>query len=208
MSSGLRLIAAIAIICFLVVAGLLGGLQDLQPGFVEDPVVAAEIADRILPIGRLGGAQPYKAMDFRARYDMAAAYLQSAEAGASQTWMLLTSLPPTDFDPDGELDRGMRKEWDYDALEADGPPVAHSLRFRGQALTADSQVFRTADGVRRRQLIVPLNWGGRMVFIAAHGPAEVVTIEAVQAALDAIEGDALPLLPPEPEDANAQETPE
>lgn len=203
MSPGLRLLAAIAVICFLVLAGLLGGLQDLQPGFVEDPALAAELAERVLPIEPLGGAQPYKAMDFRERFDMAAVYLRSPDTGSGQTWMLLTSMPPTDFDADGELDRGMRKEWDYDGLEASGPATTYPLRFRGQALTAEGQEFRAADGRARRQLIVPLDWGGRMVFVAVHGPSDVVTVPALQAALDATEGDAVPLLPPAPDDADA-----
>ena len=43
MSPGLRLLGAIAIILFLVVAGLLGGLQDLRMNIREDPALAVEV---------------------------------------------------------------------------------------------------------------------------------------------------------------------
>ena len=55
MSPGLRLLGAIAIILFLVVAGLLGGLQDLRMNIREDPALAVEVHAVSFPIPEQAG---------------------------------------------------------------------------------------------------------------------------------------------------------
>jgi len=196
MSPGLRVIAAIAIILFLVVAGLLGALQDLQGQFVRDPVFAAELGERIFPIGSVAGTQPYQYQDVRERFQMAAVYSKSAETPSDGIIMIVASLPPGNLKLDGEIDRGMRKEWDEGSFKEVGNMSLVSLVFRDTPIMAQEKNFRDANGATRRQFVTQLNWGEQLIVLTINGPSEQVTREVLQAALNGIEGEALPLIDP------------
>lgn len=207
MSPGLRLIAAIAIILFLVVAGLLGALQDLQNQFIKDPVFAEELGERIFPIGSVAGTQPYQYQDVRERFQMAAVYSKSAEKPSDGVIMIVSSLPPQNLKLDGDLDRGIRKEWKEGSFEQQGADSTANFMFRGDAVFAQQKDFKNHDGAMRRQYVAQLNWGDQLIVLGINGPADQVTHAALQTALDEIEGEPMPFLDP-PEETDEAEASE
>jgi hypothetical protein len=198
MKPGTRLLAAIAIILFLVVAGLLGGLQDLRRLHTQDPAASAELGKLILPLTPIDGAMAYQAQDLREDFNMASAYYRSKEGAANGVLLILASAPLSDLSKMDNWDQGIQREWDrgdFERLET--PAVQQDFYFRGQATLARTKLFQNSAGQQRQQYVIPIIWGEQQVFIQVNGPAEVVTMAAVQAMLDSVEGEPQPLSPPE-----------
>jgi hypothetical protein len=197
MKPGTRLLAAIAIILFLVVAGLLGGLQDLRRLHTQDPAASAELGKLIFPLTPIDGAVAFQAQDLRENYGMASAYYQSKEGAADGVLLILASMPPGDFSEADNWDQGIQREWnrgDFERVET--AAAQQDFYFRGQATLARTKVFQNPAGQQRQQFVIPITWGEQQVFLQVNGPAEIVTIEAVQAMLDSVEGEPQPLSPP------------
>ena len=192
MSPGLRLLGAIAIILFLVVAGLLGGLQDLRMNIREDPALAVEVHAVSFPIPGIAGAEPYKVMDLRERYQFASVYLTNSDPPSEGTIMIVSRLPIANT-AEGNQERGIKKEWKQGDFKREGEASQQLLQFRDQTLYATVQEFRAPDGRERRQMLVPLDWAEDRVTIQINGPSTEVTLEAMQAALNQIEGGPQPL---------------
>lgn len=193
MSPGLRLLGAIAIILFLVVAGLLGGLQDLRMNIREDPALAAEVHAVSFPISGLAGAEPYKVMDLRERFQFASVYLTNSEPPSDGVIMIVSRMPVENVDEEGDLERGMKKEWDEGGFERRGESSLELLNFRSQTVYAKVQEFVNDTGAVRLQLHLPLDWGGDRVFVQVNGPQQDVSIDALQAALESIDETPQPL---------------
>jgi hypothetical protein len=202
MSSGLRLLAAIALIAFLVVFGMLTALQELRTVNLVDPVAAARLGNLILPVQPIGGALPYKSQDYRDRFGMASAYYQAGEGESSELIMILSSMPPEKFREDGEWDQGLQKEWDSEGFRQIGGQTTQQFYFKGQAVLGRFKLFQVEDQTSRHQFVVPVRWGKQLVWVQVNGPSETVTAESVQSMLDSVEGEPGPFLETilEPED--------
>jgi hypothetical protein len=198
MSPGLRLVAACTVILFLVVAGLLGGLQDLNQQMRKDPVLAAEIHAMSFPIPGIAGAKPYGAMDLRQRFGWASVYLKSSEDPSDSVIMIVSRLPGENVRLDGDFDKAMNREWDKGSFKQIGSVREVNLQFRGEQHFAQLQVFQDDAQALRHQFLLGLPWGGQLVYVQANGPAELLTQASLQAALDGVEGDAQELVPPDP----------
>lgn len=207
MSPGLRLLGAVAIILFLLLAGLLGGLQDLRMNIREDPALAAEVHAVSFPIAGVGGAEPYKVMDLRERFQFASVYLSNSDPPSNGVIMIVSRMPIENIDPEGDLERGMKKEWKQGDYRHDGEPRQQLLHFQGSTVYARVQEFVNGAGLARVQLHLPLDWGGERVFVQVNGPKEVVTAEAMQTALESVVDPAQPLFV-EPTEEDEAEGPE
>jgi len=205
MSPGLRLLGAIAIILFLIVAGLLGGLQDLRMNIREDPALAAEVHAVSFPIEGIAGAEPYKVMDLRERFQFASVYLTNSDPPSDGVIMIVSRMPVDNVDPEGDLERGIKKEWEQGDFRRNGEPRQQLLRFQGDVVYAKVQEFVNDSGLARTQVHLPLEWGGERVFVQVNGPKAVVTAGALQAALESVVGPAQPLfVEPTEEEGEAQ----
>lgn len=193
MSPGLRLLGAIAIILFLVVAGLLGGLQDLRMNLREDPALAVEVHAVSFPIPGLAGAEPYKVMDLRERFQFASVYLSNSDPPSDGIIMIVSRMPAENVDEEGDLERGMKKEWDEGDFERRGEGSQELLRFRSQTVYAKVQEYVDDAGAVRLQVHLPLDWGGDRVFVQINGPQTDVSMAALQEALDSITETPQPL---------------
>jgi len=205
MSPGLRLVAACTVILFLVVAGLLGGLQDLNQQLRKDPVFASELHAVSFPIPGIAGAQPYQAMDLRQRFGWASVYLKSSENPSDGVIMIVSRLPGENVRLDGDFDKGMNREWDEGSFEPLGGVREVNVQFRGVQHFAQLQVFQDDALALRHQFLVGLPWGGETVYVQANGPAELLTQASLQEALDGLDGEAQELLPPEPDESSESE---
>jgi hypothetical protein len=202
MSSGLRLVAACTVILFLVVAGLLGGLQDLNQSMRKDPVFASELHAVSFPVPGIAGAQPYQAMDLRQRFGWASVYLKSSGNPSDGVIMIISRLPSENVRLDGDFDKAMNREWKAGSFQPLGSVREVNVQFRGQQHFAQLQVFRNDTQALRHQFLVGLPWGGQTVYVQANGPAELLTQASLQEALDGVEGEAQELVPPETEPAS------
>lgn len=192
------MVAACTVILFLVVAGLLGGLQDLNQQMLKDPVFASELHEVSFPIPGIAGAKPYQAMDLRQRFGWASVYLKSSEIPSAGVIMIVSRLPGENVRLDGDFSKGMNREWEVGSFQPLGAMREVNVEFRGQQHYAQLQVFQDDAQTLRHQILVALPWGGETVYVQANGPAELVTQASLQAALDGVTGEAQELLPPEP----------
>lgn len=208
MSPGLRLVAACTVILFLVVAGLLGGLQDLNQNLRKDPVFASELHEVSFPIPGIAGAQPYQAMDLRDRFGWASVYLKSSEDPSDGVIMIVSRLPGENVRLDGDFDKGMNREWESGSFEPLGTMREVNVQFRGQQHFAQLQVFQDDAQALRHQFLVGLPWGGQTVYVQANGPAKLLTQASFQQALDGVVGEAQELVQPEPEPESTNEAPQ
>lgn len=203
MSPGLRLLGAFAIIMFLIIAGLLGGLQDLRMNIRQDPALAAEVHAVSFPIAGIAGAEPYKVMDLRARFQFASVYLTNSDPPSDGVIMIVSRMPAENVDEEGDLERGMKKEWDQGDYRRNGETRQELLRFQGDVVYARVQEYVNDAGGARTQIHLPLDWGGERVFVQVNGPKAVVTVGALQGALEGVVGPAQPLFVPPAEDEEA-----
>ncbi len=194
MNPGLRVAICVVILLFLILGGLLGGLQDLGTSFIEDPERAAEIGAVIFPVEGIASAQPYKAIDLRKRFASASVYYKSTETPSDGVLMIVSTLRREDFDPEGAIDRGLHDELDDDTFEPVGAMRRQAFQFRQQRISAEFKQFQNPAGDQRSQFVLQFDWGDRLVFVTVNGPAADVSAAAVQAALDRVEGEAQPLL--------------
>lgn len=199
MSPGLRLVAAITVILFLVVAGLLGGLQDLNQTMRKDPVFASALHEVSFPIPGIAGAEPYQAMDLRERFGWASVYLKNAEVPSDGIIMIVSRMNAENVRLDGDFDKAMNREWEKGSYQPLGNVREELLQFREETIYAKVQVFRNDEQALRNQFLVSVPWGEQTVFVQANGPAEQLTLESLQAALNGVVGPAQELTPPEPE---------
>lgn len=205
MSPGLRLFVMATILAFLVVAGLLGGLQQLQSeSLIVNPVMAAEVHAQSFPIPGIGGAEPYKVFDARKQNRFAAVYLKSGEQPSDGVLMIVSRLPLENVREGGEDDRGLQREWKEGSFAQLGDPRQQLFRFREQSCYATAKEYVNDAGVKRSQFSLPLEWGEDRVWVQVNGPSEVVTAEALQQALDAVEGEAQTLEVPEAEEGEEE----
>ncbi|MCH2100408.1 MAG: hypothetical protein MK209_00580 [Planctomycetes bacterium] len=193
MSPGLRLLGAIAIILFLIVAGLLGGLQDLRMSIREDPALAAEVHAVSFPIPGIAGASPYKVMDLRERFQFASVYLANSNPPNDGVIMIVSRMPADNVDEESNLERGMNKEWKAGDFRRNGEPYQELLHFQGDVVYAKVQEFVSPGGLARTQIHLPLNWGGDRVFVQVNGPKSLVTMSVLRTALESVTGPAKPL---------------
>ena len=208
MSPGLRLVAACTVILFLVVAGLLGGLQDLNQTMRKDPVFAAELHEVSFPIPGIAGAQPYQAMDLRHRYGWASVYLKSSEVPSDGVIMIISRLPGENVRLDGDFDKAMNREWESGSFKPLGTAREVNVEFRGMQHFAQLQVFQDDTEALRNQFLVGLPWGGQTVYLQANGPADLLNQASLQEALNGVVGEAKELTPPELDpEAEAEATP-
>lgn len=188
------MLAAIALVAFLVVYGMSTGLQEARTYNLVDPAVAERIGNLILPVQPIGGALPYQSQDYRERFGMASAYYRTGEGDGSDLLMILSSMSPENFREDGEWDQGLQKEWDSEGFRQIGAQTTQQFYFRGQAVLGQFKLFQAMDKTTRHQFVVPVRWGKQLVWVQVNGPSGTVSVESVQSVLDSVTGEPRPLL--------------
>ncbi len=202
MNPTVRLLAAFALIAFLVVFGLLAAMQELRTSNIVDPVIAEKLGTLIFPVEPIGDAKPYQSQDYREKFGMASAYYRTGEGGPDDVLMILSSMRPENFRNEGDWDQGLSREWEKGDFSQIGSGFnMKSFLFKGMGVQGQAKVFTDSNGAQRNQFVIPVRWGEQMVWVQVNGPASVVSVEAVQAMLDSATAEPQPLLPPDVEAA-------
>ena len=184
MPAGTRLFIAITVILFLLMSGILGGLQWFQSFSRSDPAEVQAIADTILPLNLSEEFIPVKGADLSELNNLKLVSFEKTDDRGRTTTLNMTAMAQENFDGSKPFSSGT--DWEdenFQAVESTQPTyafqgfpiVGHYVRLKNQA-TQDIRV----------EMAVALDWQDTKVVLSLTGPADTTSHQDFQTILDSI----------------------
>lgn len=184
MPAGIRVAIAIVVILFLLMSGILGGVQWFQSYSRSEPAEVQAIADSILPLNLPEGFIPTKGADLSELNGLKLASFEKTDDRGRVTTLNFTAMAPENFD--GSKPYGSGTDWedeDFQAVETSQPTYSfesaslagHYIRLKNQS-TQDIRV----------ETAVALDWQNTKVILSLTGPADTTSQQDFQSILDSV----------------------
>jgi hypothetical protein len=182
-NSGTRVLIAVVIILFLVMSGLLGGLQWFQSHSRSDPAEVQAIADTILLISLPSELLPVKGADLSEMNGLRLAAFEGTDARGRKTHFLMTAITSQNFDASKEFESGI--DWEEDAYELLEKGVKEFL-YQGNSVPGYFFRFTNSHGDKRNEFSAVLDSATGKIILSLNGPADTVGDEILQGLLKTV----------------------